>query len=308
MTSKMTPESNSRRDFVTRSVASLSALAVVPCLSKEAAACPTAKHGKSHHSGHEQCDMAGPHLGEEFMFNPRKKLLGISNRAKQLWPVIYVDTKNLKDNVERDIERSFEGGADAVVLELGKDPAPLAKALEHARVKYPKAKIGVNYLGGDQDPYGYLTGFRLAKEIGLDIVWTDFCGVDKVQELPEISLQEIESHRIDSAFYVSGVHMKYGTLIDTNKPVEKSALQALGWVDAVIITGPKTGIPTDPQRAVRVRQAIGNYPLGAASGVSDENFHTIGANVDFCLVNTSISDAEHRIIMSKVKALRKVMG
>lgn len=241
-------------------------------------------------------------------FDPWSKLRAISKREKQLWPVIYVDRANLTENIERDISASFEGGADAVVLELGKDPAPLAKALEHALKKFPKTKIGVNYLGGDEDPYGYLTGFKLAKEMSLDIVWTDFCGVDKIKELSEISLHEIEAHRFPGAFYCSGIHMKYGTMLDPNKSIEQSALQAMGWVDGIIVTGPKTGVAADPDRAHRAREVIGTYPMGTASGISAENFHHIADYVDFCLVNTSISDENHRIILKKVRELRKTMG
>ncbi len=241
-------------------------------------------------------------------FGSRAKLRAISSRAKQLWPVIYLDLANLTSTLERDIDASFEGGADAVVMELGRDPATLERAVEHARRKYPSAKIGVNYLGGAGDEYGFINGFRLAKDYALDIVWVDFCGVDRIQELPEVSLHEIESRRALNAFYVSGIHMKYGTLIDPNKTIEQSALQAMGWVEGVVVTGSATGQPTDPDRARRARGVLGAYPMGAASGVSAENFRGLAPYVDYCLVNTSISDSNHRILKDKVRELRTVMG
>jgi len=101
--------------------------------------------------------------------------------------------------------------------------------------------------------------------------------------------------------------MKYSTLIDSQKPIERSALQAMGWMDGIVITGPKTGVPTDPKRAHRVREVIGNYPMGAASGVSAENVHSILGSIDYVLVNTSISDKNHRILGDKLKALRSAM-
>jgi hypothetical protein len=244
-------------------------------------------------------------------WDPRAKLRTISSRAKQMWPVIYIDPTNINGTLERDVDASFEGGADAVILEIGKNVETLRKACEHARRKYPTAKIGVNYLGdadGGDDLYGYKAGFKLAKDYNLDIVWVDFCGVDLIKELPEISLHEIEAARAPNAFYVSGVHMKYGTLLDPNKTLEQSALQAMGWVEGIIITGPRTGIPTDPDRARRARQVVGTYPLGLASGVSAENFPSVAAHVDYCLVNTSIADENHRIIKAKVRELRAVMG
>ena len=99
--------------------------------------------------------------------------------------------------------------------------------------------------------------------------------------------------------------MKYSTLIDPNKTIEKSARQALGWVDGIIITGLKTGVAIDPERAKRARSVIGDYPLGVASGVSAENISSIAKEIDFILVNTSISDKNHRIIGEKVKKLRE---
>lgn len=288
----MTPSDQSRRAFLSHGIATgvaglaASGLAPSPLL---AAAATKAASTPSH-------------------LDVRAKLKSISSRAKQLWPVIYVETEKLTETLERDIEASLEGGADAVVLEIGKNVPALTQAVKHAKTKYPKAKIGANYLGDDDDQYGYKTGFRLAREYDLDIVWTDFCGVDLVQELPEISLHAIEAARAPRAFYCSGIHMKYGTLKDPNKLVETSALQAMGWVDGIIITGPRTGIPTDPERAVRVRSVIRDYPLGAASGVSVDNFASIRDQIDFCLVNTSISDANHRIQLDKIKKLRQVMG
>lgn len=243
-------------------------------------------------------------------FDPRAKLKAISSRSKQLWTVVYVSADKTLETAERDVEASLEGGADAVVLEMGraKNIATLEKAVAHVRKKYAQAKVGVNFLGDDEtDPYGYINGFRIAQEYDLHIVWTDFCGVDLVKELPAISQQTIESARPANAFYVSGIHMKYGTMLDPKKSIEHSALQAMGWVEGIIITGPKTGVPTDPERAVRARRTLGSYPMGTASGVSVENFHTIRDHVDFCLVNSSISDENHRILVAKVKALRAVM-
>lgn len=284
--------SSSRRDFLTHGLAGVAATALVPTLAK-AASIASAPAATPNVSG--------------ALFDPRAKLKAISSKAKQLWPVVYVDRDNTLSIVERDVEAAMEGGADAVVLELGKDPAPLVRALAHVKAKYPQVKVGADYLGGDADQYGYKTSFALAKEFNLDIVWTDFAGVDLIEELPEVSLHDIEAHRVPGAFYCSGVHMKYGTLRNPQKTLEQSALQALGWVEGVIITGPKTGVPTDPDRPRRVRQVIGDYPLGLASGVSAENFPSIGTHVDFCLVNTSISDENHRLIAAKVRELRRVM-
>lgn len=279
-----------RRAFMGKSLTGLAAVMTGAAGSRASA---------SYQPGVSDCESAS--------YQPWSRLRAVSGRARQLWTVVYVDPENLEANADRDIEASFEGGADAAVLEFGRDPATLERAIAHVRSKYPTAKIGVNYLGGEGDEYGYKTGFRLANQYGLQIVWTDFCGVDLVRELPEISLHDIESARAQNAFYCSGIHMKYGTLVNPDKPIEQSALQAMGWVDGIVITGPRTGVPTDPDRARRVRAVVGAYPMGAASGVSEESFPAIRDYVDYCLVNTSIADANHRILLEKVRRLRRVM-
>lgn len=283
------PLSSTRRTFMAQGMTGLVAAAVAPSAMAAGASSPPRSEAAA------------------ALFDPWSKLKAISTRAKQLWTVVYVESENTLETVERDVEASLDGGADAAVLEIGKDPAPLRRAVEHVRRKYPAAKVGCNYLGDDADPYGHVNGFRIARDFDLHLVWVDFSGVDLVQEVPEASLHAVEALRPGNALYVSGIHMKYGTMLDPAKTIERSALQAMGWVEGIVITGPRTGVATDPERAQRTRAAVGSYPMGAASGVTVDNFHTIRDYVDFCLVNTSISDADHRIITAKVRQLRQVM-
>lgn len=209
----------------------------------------------------------------------------------------------------QDIDASLEGGADAVVLiNEWSSLQELESTLEAVRRKYPQAPLGVNYLGDDAEPYGYRDSFRLAREYGLQIVWTDFSGVDLIREKPPVDLHAIEAARPPSVFYCSGVHMKYSTLLNPEKSIEASALQAMGWVDGIIVTGPKTGIAADPTKVRRAREAIGRYPLGIASGVSAENVHEIADSIDFCLVASSLQDPAKRIVREKVTRLRAALG
>lgn len=241
---------------------------------------------------------------EDSFVHPRQALEKISKRKKQIWVVGYVNS-TLQDSI-RDLEVSFENGADAIVYE-GKDYKKLDETLKEIRKRFPKHSIGVNFLGGDDNLHTYKETFALAQKHKLQIAWTDFSGVDLIKEAPEVSLHSIDAAQPESVFYVSGIHMKYSTLIDPKKTIEKSALQAMGWVDGIVITGPKTGVATDPQVARRVRNIIDTYPLGAASGVAAENVHEILDTIDYVLVNTSISDKNHRILGEKLLALRKAM-
>ncbi len=237
--------------------------------------------------------------------HPQEQLVSFSKNRKQIWVVGYVNS-TLEDSI-KDLEVSFENGADAIVFE-GKDYQKLDNTLAEIRKRYPKHVLGVNFLGSKSATESYQETFALAKKHKMQIAWTDFSGVDLIKEGPVPNLQQIESQKPSGVFYVSGIHMKYSTPQDPTKSIQKSALQAMGWVDGIIVTGPKTGVPTDPTTARNARSVIGNYPLGAASGVSAENVKTILPYIDFALVNTSISDENHRIIGEKVKALRQAMN
>lgn len=241
---------------------------------------------------------------ESTFVHPKEKLNQLSKKQKQLWVVGYVN--GTPEDSIKDLEVSFANGADAIVFESG-DYKKLDDTLTIIRKKFPKAVIGVNFLGPDEKLFTYKETFALALKHKAQIAWTDFSGVDQINEAKDESLHAIDALKPKDVFYVSGIHMKYSTLKDSTKTIEKSALQAMGWVDGIVITGLKTGVATDPERAKKVRTVIGDYPMGAASGVSAENVKTIIDSVNFILVNTSISEKNHRIIPEKVLELRKAM-
>jgi uncharacterized protein len=244
--------------------------------------------------------------------SPRAKLQHLFPQPrKKLWVVAYVNQEGqspLESQAFSDVEASLEGGADAVVLiNEWCSLEELERTLAAVRRRYPQAPLGVNYLGHEAEPYGYRDSFRLAREHGLKVVWTDFSGVDLIEEKPPVDLHAIEAERPAETFYCSGIHMKYSKLRNPAKTIEQSALQAMGWVDGVIVTGPKTGVPCDPAVARRARTVLGDYPLGVASGVTPENVQEIRELMDFFLVASSLQDAGKRIVRSKVEALRRAL-
>ncbi len=241
-----------------------------------------------------------------------KKLIQLGKTdSPLLWVVCYVNqlgSSPLVDEALRDLTAAFEGGADgAVLINEWCSLSELEHTLSSARKEFPRNTLGVNYLGDDAEPYGYRDSFRLAREHELKIVWTDFSGVDQITEKPDVSLHSIQEQRLEDVFYCSGIHMKYSTLRRKEKTIERSALQAMGWVDGIIVTGPKTGTAVDPDVLIRTRKAVGTYPVGVASGVSAENAHQIRNWADFCLVASSLQDENKRIVKQKVKALKNAL-
>lgn len=233
--------------------------------------------------------------------NPRAELEKLSKNKKQIWVVGY--TNGTVEDALRDLEITFANGGDAIVYEGG-DFKKLDQVLTAVREKYPNKVIGVNYLGAY---VSYIETFELAQKHKCQIAWTDYSGIDLITEAPEMSLHDIDARKPAGVFYVSGIHMKYLTLRDPKKSIEKSARQAMGWMDGITITGPGTGQATDPEKARRTRSVIGDHPMGAASGVSSENVGSLVPYIDYMLVNSSIADANRRIVPEKLKALREAI-
>lgn len=235
-----------------------------------------------------------------------RRQAGAPPRRPLLWVVGYVNG-TLDDNIA-DTLAAQNGGADGFVFET-QDFGKLDSTLEALRGRFPNYPMGVNCLGPKEKLHTFRETFELAGRHRLQIAWTDFSGVDLIREAPEVSLHDIEAARARAEaaspglFYCSGIHMKYSTLVDAEKPIEQSALQALGWVDGVIVTGPKTGVPADAEKLQRVRSVIGSAPLGVASGLSAENAGMVLPHIDFALVNSSVADSGHRVLEAKVRAL-----
>lgn len=240
--------------------------------------------------------------GDGVDVNPRAEFSKFSKNSKQIWVVGY--TNGTVEDAIRDGEITFANGGDAIVYE-GSDYRKLSEVLAAARAKFPDRILGVNYLGAT---ISYIETFELAKKHKLQIAWTDYSGIDQVTEAPDISLHDVDNTKPEGVFYVSGIHMKYLTLKNPKKSIEKSARQAMGWMDGITITGPATGQATDPEKARRARAVIGDHPMGAASGVSPENVSTILPYIDYVLVNSSIAGKDRRIIPERLKALRDAMG
>jgi hypothetical protein len=237
--------------------------------------------------------------------HPKDKLKNLGLHHKKIWVVGYMNA-GLAECIQ-DLENSFNNGADAIVFE-GHDYKKMDGLFTEIRKKYPTQIIGVDFLGPEENLYTYKETFDLAKKHKLQIAWTDFSGVDQIQEAHDANLHDIQANTDPNIFYVSGIHMKYSNLIDVNKPIEKSALQAMGFVDGIIVTGPKTGVAADPDKVIKVKKVVHDYPVGLASGVSAENIQPFLPYIDYVLVNTSIADKNHRILPDKMKALRQAMG
>lgn len=86
------------------------------------------------------------------------------------------------------------------------------------------------------------------------------------------------------------VHIKHSYPL-AQRPIEYAVEDCYerGLADAVIITGRKTGGPTDPEDVSRVRQALPKVPLIVGSGVSLDNIESYLGNVDGIIIASSLN-------------------
>ena len=103
-----------------------------------------------------------------------------------------------------------------------------------------------------------------------------------------------------NAMHVAGVHMKYTRpLNDLSFP--DAVKTALGSVDGINVTGPKTGVLADVKRIEIAHTSAGGYPLGLASGVSVENIAPVIPFIDYAIVGTSLKEDDDKLRTSREK-------
>jgi hypothetical protein len=195
-------------------------------------------------------------------------------------PVIHVEDQK---QVLRNAEIAYDEGADGVFLisMKGMRHRQLAEMQRIARTEFSTWFIGVNYLD--------LPTVSVFKHLdrGVSGVWVDDAQIDEFAE------RQIEAAIIDRArdtsgwkgLYFGGVAFKYQKEVDDFALAAKIASQ---FMDVVTTSGDKTGKPPDPEKIMLMKKAIGQAPLGIASGISPGNVADYKENADAFLVATSI--------------------
>lgn len=112
------------------------------------------------------------------------------------------------------------------------------------------------------------------------------------------------------------VHIKHGYPL-AQRPIEESAEDAVhrGLADALIVTGKKTGGPTNVEDIRRVKEAVPDWPVFAGSGVSVHDVDRVLKHADGVIVGTSLKvdgDTEKPLdpkrVEEFVRASRRVRG
>lgn len=227
----------------------------------------------------------------------------------------------------RDARALSEGGVDGILIENFWDvpyrkkrvsPMIVASmaviAKEVAReVRIP---IGVNVLRNDA-----LAALAIAKAIGGSFirvnVYVETIVTD--QGIIEPCAYEVQmakkAYRASNVKVFADVHVKHGTPL-VQRPVDVVAEEALkrGLADAVILTGPTTGVPPPLEEALRIRARLPEASIIVGSGCNPENLKDLLTAADAAIVGSyfrggdlsaPVSVEKVREFMTKVKEVRK---
>lgn len=194
-----------------------------------------------------------------------------------------------------------EAGCDGVFLINHSISAEeLLEIHEAVADAHPDWWVGVNCLGvATEDVFGILPA-------EVDGVWADNAGIDDSREdQPEAAT--IQSNRQASGWkglYFGGVAFKYQRPVRDYAGAARFAAQ---YMDVVTTSGPGTGQAAPVEKIRTIKQAIGDFPLAIASGITPENVQEYLEHADCFLVATGIASSFNELDPERVRALADII-
>ncbi len=219
---------------------------------------------------------------------------GVFTQRHVVLPVIHVESEG---QALRNAEVARSAGADGLFLinHMGSCEDLVAV---HRRLhgEFPDCWIGVNCLDLDpEEVFTYLPG----EVAGL---WADDAGIDeRTRDQPRA--ETIAGARRESGWnglYFGGVAFKYQRRVED---VARAAAIATGYMDVVTTSGPGTGIAAERAKIAAMKEAIGDFPLAIASGITPDNVGDYLGIADCFLVATGISSSFTELEPDKVRRL-----
>ncbi|MBX2884436.1 MAG: hypothetical protein KTR32_31070 [Granulosicoccus sp.] len=205
-------------------------------------------------------------------------------------PVIHVvDTAQ----VQRNIDVAIAAGAQGVFLINHDFEVELfLPIIRQIRALYPALWLGVNFLavtGRDAFP---ILGELEKQGCLIDAYWADDARIDETAATDsQTEAEEITRVRDQSGWsgmYFGGTAFKKQRAVDSSNYAVAAEI-ASGHMDVVTTSGVATGEEAELGKITTFRQAIGDAPLGLASGITPSNIASYAADIDAVLVATGIN-------------------
>lgn len=228
------------------------------------------------------------------------------NRIKQVFrkqrvllPVIHCIEES---QARRNVDVAFENGADGVFLinQGGMNgTSVLALAAILARTSDdPRRFVGVNILDAAAP--------SLIHRDGVAGIWSDDAGVHgEASEMMKVLAgfrAEREQLRWGRGLWFGGVGFKYQAPIPDEWLGKMAVAAALGGVDVITTSGPKTGQPLDVAKVELLAEALRGHAIAIVSGITPENVYPFLPFAHAFLVATGIERTFGELDPQRVRA------
>jgi hypothetical protein len=162
----------------------------------------------------------------------------------------------------------FRSGADGVFLidMAVTSPDSVNEAAPELRRLHPRKLVGANYLAYMESPE---RAVRAAAQAGFGATWLDWAGVDSrgpgkaAEEAAALARKVGDSHAVFAACAFKG------QAPEPDPGAAAREIRALGWIPTT--SGPGTGRAADPAKVRAIADAVGDWPVALASGVTPGN-------------------------------------
>jgi len=222
------------------------------------------------------------------------KFVHIFPRKHVILPVIHVSTLS---QALRNTAIARDNGADGVFLINHSIHVPELLNIHAAVVDaHPDWWVGVNCLG--------LSAREVFSRVSSQVsgVWTDNAAIDE-DEIEQASAESVLETITKTAWpglYFGGVAFKYQAPVNDLAMAAKIASR---YMDVVTTSGPGTGKAAGVGKIRAMKEALGDFPLAIASGITPDNVTDYLPCSDCYLVATGISRTFEELDPALVKAL-----
>jgi uncharacterized protein len=243
----------------------------------------------------------------EKIFGTRRPLIGMIHFPPLFGVDGYPGFEYIRDKMLNELAILEKTGVDAVMIENNYD-IPHTESVDGAK----GAMMGV---------LSQILSEATKLPIGIDILWNDYATSLVICESTRISffrvpafvdsvitsygLMERRAEEVvrlrkdlglnDSVLILADIQVKHSEMVDKDKPLSKSALEAVEMgADAVIVTGKWTGDVPRTDDLQEVRNAVGEFPIIVGSGASVDNLPSIMKYADGVIVGTALKEGESK--------------
>jgi predicted TIM-barrel enzyme len=214
-----------------------------------------------------------------------------------IYPVVHVESE---EQAIRNTKIAKEAGCDGVFL-INHSVTPQELVIIHAAVAkaVPDWWIGINCLG-----FSHYDVFANATP-EMSGIWVDNCGIVETKEgQPREHADMVKKLREKSKWngiYFGGVAFKYQAPVKDLETACKVAIQYN--IEVVTTSGPGTAQAADIDKIERMSNALGEWPLAIASGITADNIEDYLDKATCFLVASGINETWADLDADLVKQL-----